>query len=191
MIRWDLPAYEHAMSEFFDAVAWGVARLDPFIGSIQSARTIHPGPTRNVPGPNPVDHPLAHFAQETEFRADVVRESNLEEFTTILYRLGEGCQEQIGRSMFSYMRDITSATGNVSNVDGLPSVETILESFESYNFDFDDEGQPIMPEFVGLPETLRLITNLVPELDQDPRFEELMLRKKAEHDAQKRTRRLS
>jgi hypothetical protein len=179
------------MSEFYDAVVWGVARLDPFIGSIQSARTIHPGPTRNVPGPNPVDHPLAHFAQETEFRADVVRESNLEEFTTILYRLAEGCQEQIGRSVFSRIRDITSATGNVSTVEDLPSVETILENLEKYDFDFDDEGQPIMPEFVGSPQTLRHIASLVPEMDQDPRFEEMMLRKITEHDAQKRTRRLS
>ncbi len=192
MVRFDIPAYNKAMSEFADSVLWGIAALDPLIGQIARRRTIHAGPTRNVSGTRPVDHPLTSFHHEFTLHADVIRASQLEEFTWVLFQLAEAHRRHVAQAFTEMLRDITEATGQSLSGGGRPfSLDIFLDVLNMVEIDFDADGNPIMPSVIGGSGITAKLAALEPTQEQDQRLAAILCQKKAEHDAQKRHRRLS
>ncbi len=190
--RWDLPGYEDAMSAFADELVWSAVKGDPLLGSIRFRKSIHAGPTRNVPGPIPVDHPLSAFQQDAVFQRNIVRDSDLEQFTLILAEMVAGCLTQMHGSFYERVNDITEATGSQFDMEGRPvSIDMILDMFDRLEFDFDDDGNPVLPTLKCGPEMARRLAELEPSEEQERRLEEIVLQRKAAYYAQKRTRRLS
>jgi len=180
------------VGKFADELVWGAAKQDPQLGSIRFRKTIHTGPTRNVPGPRPVDHPLSQYQQDAVFQREVVRGTDLEQFTLILYQVVEGCLRQMHGAFYGMVNDITAATGNQFDMEGRPvSVDMILDMLDHLEFDFDDDGNPVPPVLKCGPEIAQRLAELEPSGEQERRLLEIVRQRKAEHDAQKRTRRLS
>ena len=70
------------------------------------------------------------------------------------------------------------------------SSDILLLLFEELEFDFDEAGQPNLPTLVCHPQLKETAERALREVEQDPRYTELMLLKRNKYYAQKRTRRL-
>ncbi len=191
-LRFDIPAYERAMSDFAASVMNGLAARHPVIGDIPVRRTIHPGPTRNVPGPQPVDHPLSRVEQRVEFHTDVIRYSQIEEFISILAEISRHHQDVLERELVRTVTDVCDATGNVIDAQGRPlTFDLILELVEKLEIRFDEAGMMSKPVIMMHPDNAERLRQNPPTPEQLQQLNEILRRKRAEQDAQKRTRRLS
>ena len=55
--RLAIPAYERVMHAFMSSIIDGMIGVDPLLGKIGVRMSGHAGPTRNVPGPQPIAIP--------------------------------------------------------------------------------------------------------------------------------------
>jgi hypothetical protein len=192
VIRFDTPAYQKAMAEFAQSVVNGLAEIHPVVGQLRRHATAHAGPTRNVPGPEPLDHPMFRLEQRVTIPDNVIRESLLDDYGSSLVEIGAQFCDQMTERFVQRMSEVTDATGNSLDVEGRPlSHDLILDAIERVEIDFDDEGNPRMPSLMANPQTLAPLARIQPTDEQIRRYEQIMTAKKAAHDAQKRHRRLS
>jgi hypothetical protein len=81
--------------------------------------------------------------------------------------------------------------GNVVDADGKPlSHDTINDALELMEISFDRHGNPKLPTLVASPQAAEDLNRQAPTPEQQNRRQEILLRKKREHDAKKRHRRL-
>lgn len=185
-----IPAYDAAARSLKSSIVDGMIGIDPVLGQIHSRTTGHAGPTRNVPGPNPVDHDRTHFEGGCALHIDAIRETDVEAFITAIYGVAERYAAAMGATFFRTARDITDATGNTIDAGGCPlSWDLVLDAYEGTEIAFDDDGQPTT-ELVMNPRTATLLLTIKKTPEQERRYQEIMQRKKDEWDAQQRPRRL-
>ena len=185
-----IPAYDLAMHAFMSSVFDGMIGVEPMLGQIQMRITGHAGPTRNVPGPDPVDHPLTTFREMLVIHADVIRESDVESFVAALTELATRYEEAMGTTLVRTLSDVTEAVGNVVDARGLPlSWDQVLDALEMTEFTFDEEGRP-EKRFLMNPETAKQLRAIEITPEQQQRHDAIIRRRKEQWDAQKRTRRL-
>ena len=188
--RLKIPAYDIALYAFMSSVMDGLAAVEPTLGQIPIRVTGHAGPTRNVPGPRPVDHPLATFNEEFAIHTDVVRNSDVESFVATLTELAEKHVEAIAKALVQMLSDVTEGVGNVVDVGGRPiSWDHFLDGLEKIEVSFDEEGRHQV-QFAMNPNTAMLLEAISVSPEQRQRHKEIVRRKKEQWDAQKRTRRL-
>ncbi len=169
----------------------GLLTLDPLTREIPVVSTVHAGPTRNVPGSQPVDHPMSTVEVAMEIHRDVIRNSRVDEFTVILFEFSRKYHEHIARSMFQTVSDVSEAVGNVISAQGQPLTPDLLnDMLEKLEIDFDDTGEPIMPTAVAHPDVVKKLFAIEPTPEQLQRQKDILRRKKEAYDAKKRTRRL-
>ena len=186
-----IPAYDLAMHEFMTLVMDGMIGVDPMLGQIRVRVTGHAGPTRNVPGPQPVDHPLTTFQEIITIHADVIRETDVESFVAALVELAAKYEEAMGTTLVRTLTDVTEAVGNVVDAQGLPlSWDHLLDALEMTEFTFDEDGRLHVKQFLMNAETDKQLRAIEMTPEQRQRHEELIRTKKEQWDAQKRTRRL-
>lgn len=191
MIRFDVPAYQTAMTEFAQSVLRGMAALDPTIGQVQREPTVHAGPTRNVPGSQPVDHPMFRLEPRAVIPEDVVRHGRFDDYATALVGMAAEFRDQVTGQLSRALGDVTNATGNTVDGGGRPlSHDLIFDALERVEIDFDDEGTPLLPDLMMNPKTADALARLEPTPEQRRRRDDILARKRAAHDAEKRTRRL-
>jgi hypothetical protein len=189
--KFDIPSYDQAMVEFITSVLWGLTALDPLLGEIPIHSTGHSGPNRNVPGPQPVDHPLVAHEQDFEIHFTTIRNTDVDAFTAILFESAQECKHQILSTMFQTLNDITDAVGNTLYLKGEPlGFDHINDMLEKMDITFDENGRPIWPTIVAHPDMAKTLAALQPTREQLQRQDEIAMRKKAEYNAKKRTRRL-
>lgn len=188
--RLAIPAYDLAIYNFMSSVMDGMIGAEPMLGQIQVRVTGHAGPTRNVPGPDPVDHPLTTFQEAIVIHADVVRGSDVESFVAALADLAAKYEEAMGKTLIQTLTDVTEAVGNVVDARGLPmSWDHVLDALERTEVTFDEEGHP-EKQILMHPDTARLLHAIEVTPEQQKRGDEIIWRKKELWDAQKRARRL-
>ncbi len=190
-IRLDIPNYSDALSALFAVATKAVHDSDPFLRLIPLRHTVHSGPIRNVPGPEPLDHPLELTEQSAAIDKETIRETEVEEFTEVLHRFAIGIARQRAEFTFRMMDEITRKTGNAISNEGKPlTYGVLIDMIEQAEMSFDEEGKP-QSSIVMSPDLYRRLTALQPTAEEEQRIAAVMRRKRAEHDAQKRTRRLS
>jgi len=90
------------------------------------------------------------------------------------------------------MNELADAVGNTIDAGGQPfSVDMVLDGMEKMHIDFDANGEPIIPALLVNPQLYEKIKDIEFTLEQEQRRVSILARKKAAHDAKKRTRRLS
>src|SRR5688500_18937206 len=112
-MRFDLPEYQMAFNEFTDMVVQHAIRTQSFLGLMYSAPTIHAGPVRNVPGDNPIDHPMTRVEHQMDLHHDVIRESDTDAFAQEFLKAPASVIDQLTGAFVSDFEDIVNSTGNV------------------------------------------------------------------------------
>lgn len=191
-VSFEILRYERETILFFEQVLRGFMSLDPLLGSIQSSSTVHRGPTRNVRGDNLLDQQASAIQSEASLDIEAVRKTDVDEHTTFMYALAQSTMSSLKKSFFKGLDEIVSATGNSIDAKGKQfSFDKFLDALEKMHINFDTQGQPIMPTMVVPPTISNKVFETKPTPEQEKRQVEILARKKEEHDAQKRTRKLS
>jgi hypothetical protein len=185
-----IPAYDLALQSLMSSIVDGMISVDPVLGQIRSRTTGHAGPTRNVPGPQPVDHDLTHFEAEYAIHVDHIRATDVDVFVTAIWEVAEKYAEAMGTAFFQTMRDVTEAVGNAIDAGGQPFTwDLFLDGLEKMEIAFDENGQPKVQVLIN-PDTWRLLQAVERTPEHDRRLEDIMQRKRGEWNAQQRPRRL-
>lgn len=189
-IRLDIPQYSDALRKLFESACESIHSSDQMLQMMPLQRITHSGPIRNVPGPEPLDHPLALMEQSAEIPKGTIRDTDTDAFTEILHAFAEGVTRQRAAYMFEMFDSITEKTGNRISAEGNPATyDRLTDMLELAEHSFDDDGKPqgaiILP-----PKAYAQLFARPPTNAEYRRLEEVMERKKAEYFAQKRTRRL-
>lgn len=186
-----IPAYERAGHRVMNLVMDLLASTDPVLGAIPLRNTGHAGPTRNVPGPAPVDHPLTEFSERFYLHADTIRDTDTETYLLTLIDLSKVHQERLAKTFIETTTDIAEAVGNTVDARGLPLTwDRFLDVIELIDVSFDDEGRASGLQVIMHPDTYRLMSQVPRTSEHDARFYDIMRRKKEKWDAQQRPRRL-
>lgn len=91
--------------------------------------------------------------------------------------------EQIGKA--------AEDAGNVVSADGQPSsIDLLLEFLEKMEIDFDEAGNSIRSVLVACPKLYPSIVKVMAQVEIDPRYQELMERKKEEWRVRENNRKL-
>ena len=188
--RLGIPAYDAAFRSLMSSIVDGMIGVDPVLGPIHSRTTGHAGPTRNVPGPNPVDHELTHFEASYEIHVDDIRDTNVEVFIAAVCGVAEKYAEAMGKAFVHTISDVAEAVGNAIDAGGEPFTwDFFLDGLEKMEVPFDEDGQYRLQVLIN-PETWRLLQAVEQTPEHEQRFREIMQRKRNEWDAQQRPRRL-
>lgn len=179
------------MADFMGKIAQGILGLDALLRNMPSRRTVHAGPMRNVREPQVLDQPLQAFRYTLSIPFDVIRNTDIDQFTELLYDFAEAHRHEIGGAFVRTMMEVTEATGNSINAEGRPlSFDMINDAIEMIDISFDERGNPNVPTIVVHPDMAKKLMAIEPTPEQLQRQAEILQRKKAAFDAQKRTRRL-
>src|SRR4051794_5640281 len=115
-----IPEYDRALYDLITEIEHGFAGLDPVLGQIAFRRTIHAGPIRNVPGPEPLDHSLSRAEAKMQIHVDEIRACDVEAFVRAVMDLSTQFLKQKTEHFFKVISDVTEAVGNVFNLEGRP-----------------------------------------------------------------------
>src|SRR5829696_5214960 len=115
-----IPAYDAALRSLMSSIVDGMIGVDPVLGQIHSRTTGHAGPTRNVPGPNPVDHDLTHFEAGYAIHVDHIRGTDVDVFITAVCGVAEKYAEAMGVAFVRTVSDVAEAVGNAIDAEGKP-----------------------------------------------------------------------
>jgi hypothetical protein len=185
-----IPAYDAALRSLMSSIVDDMIGVDPVLGQIHSRTTGHAGPTRNVPGPHPVDHDLTHFEAEYAIHVDHIRDTEVDVFIIAICGVAEKYAEAMGAAFVRTVSDVAEAVGNAIDAEGKPFTwDFFLDGLETMEVAFDEDGQYRLQVLIN-PETWRLLQPVEQTPEQEQRFREIMQRKKDAWDAQQRPRRL-
>jgi hypothetical protein len=191
-VRFSIPEYDRALAEYIALVVKGVFDQDPYLRKISSGTTLHGGPRRNVRSPQPLDQPMITIQQDFDIPLEVIRNTDTDEYATLLYMAAKEYKDKLLAALFQGISEVTDAGGNVIDARGEPLTPDVLNDvLERMELSFDENGQPIHPMVVLHPDTFARLKDIQPTAEQRQRQAEIVQRKKAEHDAKKRSRRLS
>lgn len=99
--------------------------------------------------------------------------------------------EQIKKSFYETLSEAAEEAGNVTSSDEKPlSVDLILEMLENMRVSFDEEGNPSGLTFAGSPKLRPALTEVISQAEADPRYQELMERKREEERVRENNRKL-
>ncbi len=95
------------------------------------------------------------------------------------------------KCFFKQLDDICVETGQTYDAKGQPlSYDMILNQFETFDIDFDNNGQPLMPTIIAPPKLQEKFENLEITKKQEKRFEEIIEQKRSEWHYRESNRKL-
>lgn len=191
-LRFLVPAYEEATLRFVGRVVRGFFSVDPLFSQVRWHSTMHAGPVRNVRGPSPIDQMMPAIESVSSIHADSIRKTDITSYTSFLYELAVSQIRAFAPQFFKGLREVMDAVGTSVDAEGQPfSFDLFNDMLEKFHMEFDEEGEPILPTLITHPEMAERITGMTPTPEQERRRAEIIKRKREEHYAKKRTRRLS
>lgn len=183
------------MMDFFEAEA------KKELGPMQDVRrfTQHEGKTlvHNTMDNNSKDKELKYKEVKTDFRVAYADIPNMgpEDVLKILQEKAKDFGSQQAKHQYKVIAQTTEETGNVVNGKGKPfTLDTFFEVMEKIQIDFDEFGKPHMPTMVvgtsGAEQAKKVMQEAENNPDAKKRMDELMRKKKEEHDAEQARRKL-
>lgn len=99
--------------------------------------------------------------------------------------------EQIKKSFYETLSEAAEEVGNVSLSHGEPlTVDLFLEMLEKMHVSFDEEGNPSGLTFASSPKLRPALIEVISQAEADPRYQELMERKREEERVRENNRKL-
>jgi hypothetical protein len=191
-ISFNIHRYDNAVAEFCHIVVHGFISLDPLLGAIRRVPIVHGGPTRVVRGSAPLDQKLSKIESMATLDMDAIRNTDIEKYSAFLYELARSTIDFLASDFIDRITEVADTVGNAMDAGGQSfSIDMLLDLLEKMAIEFDIEGKPIMPALLVNPQLHERIKDLEFTPEQEERRVAIFARKKAAHDAKKRTRRLS
>ena len=186
------PEYDEAWSNVLHQAVQGIVFQDSVFGMLQRVETSHHGPIRNVRSPQTLDQPYSGAEYSANMLEDDLRHTRIDKHSEFICNMAESAKREMGPQLFQNIAEITAASDMDFDLAGQPfSSEIYLRTLEKMDIDFDDTGQPMLPKLVCHPSTGKKLEQTIRDAEQKPRYHELLMRKREEFLAKKRTRRLS
>lgn len=99
--------------------------------------------------------------------------------------------EQIKKSFYETLSETAEEVGNVTSLGGEPlTIDVFLEILEKMHISFDEEGNPNGLTFAGSPKLRPALIEVISQAEADPRYQELMERKREEERVRENNRKL-
>jgi hypothetical protein len=190
-----LPEYTLALMKF---VHDGVLRLmeakDPVWGMIPRAEPVEAVPTtqNTMPSGQVVQNNPVMAEAKFVLRYDDIRSSSADALAEQMDGAADQNLSIVMPHFFDMLSRTCQAAGTVSNAGGKPfSFEMLLEGLEKIDISFDEKGKPELPTLVMGPAVAAQVRALPPITpDQQKRLDDLIERKRKEHYARRRDRKL-
>lgn len=185
-----LDEYDRATREFYSEAVDAIARAsNPILGQIQRERVEVIPTSLSTVGPNAIvrREPLLASALVTLSGPDAVRG----DFSDALAAIADTAEQFVASimpSIYGHISDICDATGNVVSGKGRPIWDSILDTLETVSISFDEDGNPTLPSIVMHPDTAAKLGK--PPEGYESRYNEIIVRRRNEWLAGRRTRRL-
>jgi hypothetical protein len=204
--------YDDAWERLVEQIVFGFHSLDSLLRLFPPMKSQHMGPFRYVQDDKTLDQPL----ELTKFGASSsvdLRRGNIEEHTIFIYEFVKSYMKTTASYFFRRLSELPDVTGNKLEGGDQPfTPDRLLEANEKCPFDFEGDEPPTIHIFPHAeieitscmmfaksasalvfihPDKAEKIDPAVWTEGQKKRHREIMSRKRLEHDAAKRTRRLS
>ena len=190
-----LPEYARALARF---VHEGIGRLmeakDPLFGMIPKAAPTPAVPTtqNTMPSGEVVQSSPVMMAAKFVLRYDDMRSSSADALAEQMDSAADQNLSVVMRHLFDLLARTCQAAGTAFDAGGKPfSFDVFLSGLENIEISFDADGKPELPTMVMGPqmaEQIRALPPVTPE--QQKRLDELIERKRKEHYARRRHRKL-
>ena len=127
------------------------------------------------------------------FKSEDIIHGVVDEIASVIDTASDEALKQVMPQFFQRMGQITEAAGNAYHAQGQPlSHDMLLDMFDRVEIGFDESGNPVMPTLVTGPDLYQGLQRLPPPTqEQQQRFAEIIERKRSEHNAERRHRKLS
>jgi hypothetical protein len=190
-----LHEHESATRRFISNTINALIRAkDPVLSTIPTVRTDRILGTQNTMGSGEVvDGPPMESAMTLTIQTKDVVEGDIGGFIASLDAAAEEGVGPLVRQIFDRIGKLAQGAGTSIHAAGAPvSWDLVLRGFEVIEIEFDPAGNPVMPTLVMHPDMLLKFKALgPPTAEHERRLKELIDRKREEHNARQRHRRLS
>ena len=172
----------------------------------KKAELLHLGPIADVPklmmfeGNKSIIICEDGFCEEVEMQQATSRlEVKWEEVETMTQEMVldkiNGPVEEIAKkvriSFYETLSETAEEVGNVTSLGGEPlTIDLFLEGLEKMHVSFDKEGNPSGLTFAASPELHPTLVKVISQAEADPRYQELMERKREEWRVRENNREL-
>ncbi len=103
----------------------------------------------------------------------------------------EEMAKKLKRSFYETLSETAEEVGNVTSLGGEPlTIDVFLEMLEEMHISFDEEGNPSGLTFAASPELRPALVEIISQTEADPRYQELMERKREEERVRENNRKL-
>jgi hypothetical protein len=187
-----LPEYA-AFVDFISKVRDGlIAAMYPPLGKVRrvKTRTLFRG-QNSIGAGEPLVHPVIATKTPIGLSQTSVHNTDIESLTSELVTFAERYGQSLVQQVVASINSVTTATGNVVNAEGPLTIDTYLDALETVDLAFDLQGEPSIPSIVtpDLQEVeLSALGEFTPE--QEMRKAQIIARKREEHIARRRSRRI-
>jgi len=190
-----LPEYTLALVRF---VHEGVGRLmeakDQVWAMIPRGESTEVVPTtqNTMPSGEVVHNPPVTLEAKFVLRYDDIRSSSADALAEQMDSAADQNLSVVMPHFFDILARTSQAAGTASDAGGKPfSFELFLASLEKIDISFDDSGKPELPTMIVGPEIAKQIQAMPPiTAEQRSLLDELIERKRKEHNARRRNRKL-
>jgi hypothetical protein len=167
---------------------------DQVWGMIPSAEAVEVVPTtqNTMPSGHVIQNNPVMAEAKFVLMYDDIRSSSAEALAVQMDAAADQNLSIVMPHLFDMLSRTCQAAGTVSDAGGKPfSFELLLDGLEKIEISFDDQGKPEMPTLVMGPEAAARIRTLPPITpDQQKRLDDLIEKKRKEHYARRRDRKL-
>lgn len=190
---WAMPAEYGAgalkwVNDAVDAMSRG---LHPLLATIRREQVADlPRPEEHAAGSEHLASPLYRGIEVQHLVTSSVQdavEGDVEAFLTMIFELADEFGSQMMRGMFDHISEICDASGQTINAQGRDYFDVMLETLETIDMSFDEDGKPNLTLVVH-PETAKKIQAKQPTPEQQERLRLVLERRKEEWDASRRRR---
>lgn len=183
----EYPEYDQAFNQFiYDTIRELMHAKDPVFAKVPLRPTESRG--ANIVGGGKNDVELQPIPMETSLLipTQIVRDTDVDGFLAAIEDSSDKALESFMPEFFKRLEEACPPENTIDAKGRKFSADMLIDMFERVEFAFDQEDNPVMPTIVGGPGLS--LPPLTPE--QTERLNQVLARKKAEHLAKKRVRKL-
>jgi hypothetical protein len=184
-----LPNYPKEKREFMEHLVqymkYQVAKNSPFLSKVSKVKCFE-GNKQLLHRADGSIHKSSfqEIMNSLEFDYSELEDIDLNSLIKKLEQSAKGLSHGQEKMAFKHINEVVEEVGNVVDGKGRPfSYEMVLKLLDRILIEFDDSGSPVFPTLVVPPEIANKtdFRKVYSELESDPRFEELMAKKKEEY----------